>query len=161
MTRGRAARTLAAALEFIESNRERPFYLHYATTLLHGPAGNAARRIREAVIARTRLTPEQLSNGGWVVVSSEELDDPARVGTRRVDPLTFAAAHPSDDEAQVFYALALLSTMPRGDSAMSFSTGIRPRASKSGTWLLTWRMASAQRPLCWKMFVRNRPAPGS
>ena len=35
--------TLAAALEFIELNRERPFYLHYATTLLHGPAGSWRR----------------------------------------------------------------------------------------------------------------------
>ncbi|NJN05607.1 MAG: sulfatase-like hydrolase/transferase, partial [Rhodobacteraceae bacterium] len=29
--------TTAAALEFIEANRERPFYLHYCSTLLHGP----------------------------------------------------------------------------------------------------------------------------
>lgn len=35
--------TLAAALEFIELNRDRPFYLHYATTLLHGPAASWRR----------------------------------------------------------------------------------------------------------------------
>ena len=29
-----------------------------------------------------------------------------------------AAAHPEDDEAQAFYALALLSTLPRGDAAL-------------------------------------------
>jgi arylsulfatase A-like enzyme len=29
--------TTAAALEFIELNKTRPFYLHYCTTLLHGP----------------------------------------------------------------------------------------------------------------------------
>jgi arylsulfatase A-like enzyme len=29
--------TIEAALEFIEENREGPFYLHYCTTLLHGP----------------------------------------------------------------------------------------------------------------------------
>lgn len=29
--------TIEAALEFIEENRDRPFYLHYCTTLLHGP----------------------------------------------------------------------------------------------------------------------------
>ena len=29
--------TTAAALEFIELNQNRPFYLHYCTTLLHGP----------------------------------------------------------------------------------------------------------------------------
>jgi arylsulfatase A-like enzyme len=31
--------TVAAALEFIRQNRSRPFYLHYCTTLLHGPNG--------------------------------------------------------------------------------------------------------------------------
>jgi arylsulfatase A-like enzyme len=30
--------TTEAALEFIEDNKNRPFYLHYCTTLLHGPA---------------------------------------------------------------------------------------------------------------------------
>ncbi len=29
--------TIQAALEFIEENKGRPFYLHYCTTLLHGP----------------------------------------------------------------------------------------------------------------------------
>jgi len=29
--------TMAAALEFIEANQRQPFYLHYCTTLLHGP----------------------------------------------------------------------------------------------------------------------------
>jgi hypothetical protein len=29
--------TIEAALEFIEENRDRPFYLHYCTTLTHGP----------------------------------------------------------------------------------------------------------------------------
>jgi len=29
--------TIEAALEFIEENRDRPFYLHYCTTLVHGP----------------------------------------------------------------------------------------------------------------------------
>ncbi len=29
--------TIDAALEFIEENKDRPFYLHYCTTLIHGP----------------------------------------------------------------------------------------------------------------------------
>jgi len=29
--------TLEAALEFIEENKDKPFYLHYCTTLVHGP----------------------------------------------------------------------------------------------------------------------------
>lgn len=32
--------TIAAALEFIEEHKDRPFCLHYATTLLHGPNGS-------------------------------------------------------------------------------------------------------------------------
>ncbi len=32
--------TAAAAVEFIEQHREGPFYLHYCTTLLHGPNGS-------------------------------------------------------------------------------------------------------------------------
>lgn len=32
--------TTAAALEFIEQNKDRPFYLHYCTTLLHGGEGS-------------------------------------------------------------------------------------------------------------------------
>ncbi len=32
--------TIAAAVEFIRTHRDRPFYLHYATTLLHGPNGS-------------------------------------------------------------------------------------------------------------------------
>jgi arylsulfatase A-like enzyme len=32
--------TTAAALEFIEEHRDRPFYLHYCTTLLHGGEGS-------------------------------------------------------------------------------------------------------------------------
>ena len=31
--------TIGAALEFIEEHKEQPFYLHYCTTLLHGPNG--------------------------------------------------------------------------------------------------------------------------
>ncbi len=31
--------TIAAALEFVEENKDQPFYLHYCTTLLHGPNG--------------------------------------------------------------------------------------------------------------------------
>jgi arylsulfatase A-like enzyme len=32
--------TIEAALEFIELHKDRPFYLHYATTLMHGPNGS-------------------------------------------------------------------------------------------------------------------------
>ena len=32
--------TIEAAMEFLEENKERPFYLHFCTTLLHGGAGS-------------------------------------------------------------------------------------------------------------------------
>jgi len=43
--------TLAAALEFIELNRDRPFYLHYATTLLHGPGGSWRRSMDHPLVS--------------------------------------------------------------------------------------------------------------
>jgi len=43
--------TLAAALEFIETNRDRPFFLHYATTLLHGPAGSWRRSMDQPLVS--------------------------------------------------------------------------------------------------------------
>lgn len=43
--------TLAAALEFIELNRDRPFYLHYCTTLLHGPAGSWRRSMDHPLVS--------------------------------------------------------------------------------------------------------------
>lgn len=32
--------TMEAAIEFIETNKDKPFYLHYCSTLLHGPNGS-------------------------------------------------------------------------------------------------------------------------
>ena len=43
--------TTAAALEFIELNRDRPFYLHYCTTLLHGPEGSWRRSMEEPLVS--------------------------------------------------------------------------------------------------------------
>jgi arylsulfatase A-like enzyme len=42
--------TVAAAREFIRENRDRPFYLHYCTTLLHGPNGEWARSLEKPEI---------------------------------------------------------------------------------------------------------------
>ena len=51
---------------------------------------------------------------------------PARAAAYTEAMAAVATAHPADDEAQVFYALALLATMPRGD----LSVPIRERAGK-------------------------------
>lgn len=54
---------------------------------------------------------------------------------------TLAAAHPEDDEAQLFYALSLLSVLPRGDQSV-------PQRQKAGT------MAEA-------VFRKNPQHPGA
>ena len=51
-------------------------------------------------------------------------DKAARHAEQAAVMAKLAADHPSDDEAQTFYALALLATMPRGDAALP----IRQRA---------------------------------
>jgi len=43
--------TLAAALEFVEVHKDRPFYLHYATTLLHGPGGSWRRSMDHPLVS--------------------------------------------------------------------------------------------------------------
>ena len=45
-------------------------------------------------------------------------EKPARHGAFAKAMAAVAAAHPEDDEAQAFYALALLATLPRGDAAL-------------------------------------------
>jgi len=42
--------TIEAAVEFLETNRDRPFYLHYSTTLLHGPNGSWRRSLEHPEI---------------------------------------------------------------------------------------------------------------
>lgn len=42
--------TIQAALEFIDLHRDQPFYLHYGTTLLHGPNGEWARSLKEKAL---------------------------------------------------------------------------------------------------------------
>lgn len=43
--------TLAAALEFIETHRDRPFFLHYAPTLLHGPPASWRRSMDQPLVS--------------------------------------------------------------------------------------------------------------
>jgi tetratricopeptide (TPR) repeat protein len=45
-------------------------------------------------------------------------DKPARHVAFAAEMAKVASAHPGDDEAQTFYALALLSTLPRGDASL-------------------------------------------
>lgn len=50
--------TTAAALEFIELNRNRPFYLHYCTTLLHGPERSWRRSMDHPLVSGAGLLAE-------------------------------------------------------------------------------------------------------
>src|SRR6185436_8567740 len=45
-------------------------------------------------------------------------DKPARHAAFAKEMARVAAENPADDEAQAFYALALMATMPRGDAAL-------------------------------------------
>ncbi len=42
--------TIAAALEFVETHKDGPFYLHYGTTLLHGPNGEWFRSLDKPLV---------------------------------------------------------------------------------------------------------------
>ena len=42
--------TIDAALEFIDSHHDQPFYLHYSTTLLHGPNGEWYRSLSKPLV---------------------------------------------------------------------------------------------------------------
>ncbi|MFN8641893.1 MAG: hypothetical protein U0802_09645 [Candidatus Binatia bacterium] len=70
--------------------------------------------------ARARLAPTPRERGFLDAV--EELWAEGEWKTRATGHAEamarLAAAHPSDDEVQVFYALALLATMPRGDASL-------------------------------------------
>ena len=50
--------TTGAALEFIEENKKGPFYLHYCTTLVHGPAGSWRKSMDHPEISGQGLLTE-------------------------------------------------------------------------------------------------------
>jgi hypothetical protein len=72
-----------------------------APTAVPGPTAPAAsveqliggRHLR--LLGGTRISSDEVSASGLVVVGIEDLDDPARIGDRRIDSLDFAAGHPS------------------------------------------------------------------
>ncbi|WP_347978201.1 hypothetical protein [Microbacterium sp. ProA8] len=47
------------------------------------------------VLAGTRLAHDEYSPTGLVAVGAEDLDNPAKIGEHRVDPMVFAQRHPS------------------------------------------------------------------
>ena len=53
--------TIQAAVEFIEQHRDRPFYLHYATTLLHGPNGSWHKGLSRPKVTGEGMIDRELS----------------------------------------------------------------------------------------------------
>ena len=53
--------TMAAALEFIEEHKDGPFYMHYATTLLHGPNGEWARSLDKPLVTGEGIIKKSLN----------------------------------------------------------------------------------------------------
>ena len=68
-------------------------------------------------------------------------DTAARAAAHAQEMAKVAAAHPQDDDAQTFYALALLATLPRGDAAL-------PLRQQAGA-------------IAEKVFARNPKHPGA
>ena len=71
----------------------------------------------EARIARAK-TPREQGFMRAVEALFGPGDKPARHAAFAAEMAKVATAHPADDEAQTFYALALLSTLPRGDASL-------------------------------------------
>lgn len=53
--------TIDAALEFIEKHKDGPFYLHYATTLLHGPNGEWVRSLDKPLVTGEGIIEKPLN----------------------------------------------------------------------------------------------------
>jgi len=52
--------TAAAALEFIEEHKDGPFYLHYGTTLLHGPNGEWHNSLSKPLVTNEGILEEPI-----------------------------------------------------------------------------------------------------
>ena len=53
--------TIDAAIEFIEKHKDGPFYLHYATTLLHGPNAEWVRSLDKPLVTGEGIIEEHLN----------------------------------------------------------------------------------------------------
>lgn len=58
--------TIDAALEFIEASKDQPFYLHFCTTLVHGPEGSWNRSIKEPLISGAGLLEAPIEPEGML-----------------------------------------------------------------------------------------------
>jgi hypothetical protein len=96
----RSIRDLSALLDqaFLGLGEDAPDFSPAALPSPTAPAAPVEHLIAKRhlkVIAGTRIAVDELSDSGLTVVGAGDLDDPARIGDRRVDPLVFAARHPT------------------------------------------------------------------
>ena len=80
----------------------------------------ALARLAPTLEARLALAPTAREKGFLRAVEAlwADGDTHARAVAAAAVMRNLAAAHPKDDEVQIFYALALLATMPRGDASL-------------------------------------------
>ena len=52
--------TIAAAVDFLEEHKDKPFYLHYCTTLLHGPNGQWFKSLDFPRVTGEGIIPKEL-----------------------------------------------------------------------------------------------------
>jgi arylsulfatase A-like enzyme len=53
--------TISAALEFVEEHKDQPFFLYYATTLLHGPNGSWFKSLDKPLVTGEGMLKEPLN----------------------------------------------------------------------------------------------------
>ena len=120
--------TTAAALEFIEANKDGPFYLHYCSTLLHGPDASWRRSMDHPLvsgagelktpmpgmtprgellkaIAKQGFDPEQggVAGEAWIDDAlGAVLNKLRQLGIERNTLVVFAPDHGSNSKASLF-----------------------------------------------------------
>jgi arylsulfatase A-like enzyme len=167
--------TIKAAVEFIELHKDRPFYLHYATTLLHGPNGSWRKSLDhpkvtgEGMIDRklTAMPPrrtvmERINKAGLTESEAGYLwmDDSLGVLLDKLDKLgiaentivLFIADHGSDNKGSLYKKrgteVPCLMRWPAG-----MAKGVRCDALIQNTdFVPTWfELAGVKRPVKYKI----------
>lgn len=117
--------TMEAALEFIEMNKDRPFYLHYCPTLLHGPdkswrksidhpectgqgpvqpsAKLLGRRREFLAMLKAKGIPDEKAGEAWIDANLGELMATLKeLGIDRNTLVVFAADHGRDNKGSLY-----------------------------------------------------------
>ena len=85
--------TIDAALEFIEENKDGPFYLHYCTTLVHGPDGSWRNSMDHPLVSGEGMLDQPLD----VMTDRQELLD--RLEAKGLDPMAGHAGYTWTDDS--------------------------------------------------------------